>query len=124
VQPTEDSAAHFSGHGFNITKDGRPLMTFGYSSKAEADAARPLSHNDRIWNLEVRAKNRDYDAADSSQPDPTGGGRQANLGMPATCCRSSSASWLPVTICGHRRHAARPSCRNQRQSGRMLQAGR
>lgn len=42
VPPTEDSAAHFSGHGFNITKDGRPLVTFGYSSKAEADAARPL----------------------------------------------------------------------------------
>jgi hypothetical protein len=43
VQPINNSATHFSGHGFNITnKDGRPLVTFGYPSKAEADAAHPL----------------------------------------------------------------------------------
>jgi hypothetical protein len=37
-----DKAGH-GGHGFNITdEDSRPLVTFGYPSEAEANAARPL----------------------------------------------------------------------------------
>jgi hypothetical protein len=43
VQATDNKAAHFSGYGFNITnEDSRPLVTFGYPSEAEANAARPL----------------------------------------------------------------------------------
>src|ERR1700685_1327991 len=52
-----------------------------------------------------------------------GSGQRLNLGTPATSRSTSSASWLPVRICGQRRQAARPSWRNQRQSRRMLQAG-
>jgi hypothetical protein len=43
VQATNNSAKHLSGHGFNITDtDGKLVVIFGYPSKAEADAARPL----------------------------------------------------------------------------------
>jgi hypothetical protein len=43
VGPVQDFQAHFSGSGFSIRDEtGRPMLTLGYLSRVEANAARDL----------------------------------------------------------------------------------